>query len=265
MSSTLQQKYGPWALVAGGSEGVGEHFARKLAAAGINLVLISRRLPPLQALAEDIVATTGVQVRTATLNLAKPEMLEEITRLTEGLEIGMLVYNAGTDNRAADFLDVTLERVQYSIRLSVIGQTLLCHHFGTAMRARGRGGIILVGSLLGFAGGGAMSVYAASKAYSHTLAKGLWHELRPYGVDVLGLVISATATPAYEKFGLASSHGDIIASSPEKVAQEGLDQLAHGPIHVVSEAAETARNLLALSPGEAVELVSANAAAMRKG
>jgi short-subunit dehydrogenase len=256
------RKYGPWALIAGGSEGIGAEFARKLAIAGINLVLVARMEGPLQTLAAEL-TSTGVQIRTATLNLAKPDMLPAIRQLTDDLDIGLLIYNAGTDNRAADFLDVPIDRVQYSIHLSITGQTLLCHHFGTRMRARGGGGIILVGSLLGYAGGGAMSVYAAAKAYSHTLAKGLWHELRPAGVDVLGLVVSATATPAYERMGLAASHGAIIASRPEDVAQEGLEMLPHGPLHIVRAAQAFAAHLQSLPVQEAVELVTASAAAMR--
>jgi len=260
MRDDLKAKYGPWALIAGGSEGIGEMFARLLAAAGINLVLVARRAEPLQALA----ASLPVETRIVSVDLTSETMLETIGAQTVDLEIGLLIYNAGVDNHAADVLDRSLRSLRWSIDLTVVGQTLLAHHFGRRMRERRRGGIILVGSLLGYAGGGGMSVYAASKAYSHTLAKGLWHELRPYGVDVLGLVVSATRTPAYKKFGLPDEGlGGVIASEPELVAREGLEQLGREPLWVVSEAQSMAQHLSSLLPGEAVALVSGNAAAMR--
>jgi short-subunit dehydrogenase len=261
----MKEKYGPWALIAGGSEGIGEKFARYLAADGINLVLLARRAEPLEELARSVIAETGVEVRIITADLTKPDMLDLVRAQTDDLEVGMLIYNAGVDNRASDFVDRSLRGLRWSIDLTVIGQTLLAHHFGALMRSRGRGGIILVGSLLDYAGGGGMSVYAAAKAYSHTLAKGLWYELKPHGVDVLGLVVSATKTPAYQKFGMPdkSADGRILASDPALVAREGLEHLGREPLWVVSEAQDMANLLLRLSPAEAVALVSNSAAAMQ--
>ena len=260
MGETLKAKYGPWALIAGGSEGIGEMFARDLAAAGINLVLVARRAEPLQKLAADL----PVEVRIVTVDLTSETMLDDIREQTDDIDVGLLIYNAGVDNRASDVLDRSMRSLRWSIDLSVIGQTVLAHHFGGKMRARGRGGIILVGSLLAYAGGGGMSVYAAAKAYSHTFAKGLWHELRPHGVDVLGLVVSATKTPAYQKFGLPDEGLDrIVASEPALVAREGLEHLGHEPLWVVSEAQPMADYITGLSAAEAVELVSGTAAEMR--
>jgi len=256
----LKANYGPWALIAGGSEGIGEMFARELAAAGINLVLLARRAEPLQKLA----ASLPVETRIVTVDLTSDTMLETIRAQTDDLEIGLLIYNAGVDNHAEDVLDRSMRSLRWSIDLTVIGQTLLAHHFGGRMRERRRGGIILVGSLLAYAGGGGMSVYAAAKAYCHTLAKGLWHELKPHGVDVLGLVVSATKTPAYLKFGLPEEgEGAIVASDPALVAREGLDHLGREPLWVVSEAQPMADHLASLPPAEAVALVSGTAATMR--
>ena len=127
------------------------------------------------------------------------------------------------------------------------------------MRAQGRGGIILVGSLLAYAGGGGMTAYAAAKAFSHTLAKGLWHEMRPpHGVDVLGLnVLSARrSTPAARRLGLKMDDPVIVASKPDLVADEGFAHLGKEPLWIVSEAADFAGYLRSLSDAEAVELVS---------
>jgi short-subunit dehydrogenase len=256
------KQYGPWAVIAGGSEGVGVSFARKLAAEGINLVLLARKPGPLADTARRIRAEFGVQVKTLPVDLAAPDALKTVQVVTDGLEVGMLIYNAGTDNIAADFHDRPVEAAQRVIALNVIGQTCFAHHFGGRMLARGRGGIILVGSLLAYAGGGGMTAYAASKSFSHTFAKGLWHEMRPHGVQVLGLVLSATRTPAALRLGVKMDDPAIVASEPDVVAQEGLDHLGHEPLWIVSDAADFATHLRSLTDAQAVELVGASAAAM---
>ena len=261
----LKDCYGPWAVIAGGSEGVGVSFARKLAADGIDLVLVARKPEPLAETAEAVRAEFGVQVRTLSLDLTQPDAAAQVGALTEGLEVGMLVYNAGTDNVARDMLDRSLGGLERVIALNVLGQTRFVHQYGPAMRARGRGGIILVGSLLAYAGGGGMSVYAAAKSFSHTLAKGLWYEMRPYGVDVLGLVLSATKTPAAYRLGLKMDDPVIVASEPDVVAQEGLDRLGKVPLWIVSDAADFAAYIRSLSDAEAVELVSRSAREMQVG
>ncbi len=259
----LADRYGPWAVIAGGSEGVGVSFARKLAADAINLVLVARKPGPLIETADAVRAEFGVEVRTLALDLTAAGCGRlRCAALTEGLEVGMLIYNAGTDNVAADMLDRPLEAVERVIALNVLGQTRFVHHYGADMRARGRGGIILVGSLLAYAGGGGMTAYAAAKSFSHTLAKGLWHEMRPHGVDVLGLVLSATKTPAAYRLGLKMDDPVIVASEPDTVAQEGLDQLGKVPLWVVSDAAGFAAHIKSLSDAEAVELVSRSAREM---
>lgn len=263
MNTTLAGKYGPWAVIAGGSEGVGVSFARKLAAEGINLVLLARKPEPLEETAAAVRSDFGVEARTLSVDLTAPDVLDKVRQVTDGLEVGMLIYNAGTDNTARDFLDRSIGGIERVIALNVQGQARFAHHFGAAMRARGRGGIILVGSLLAYAGGGGMTAYAAAKSFSHTLAKGLWHELRPHGVDVLGLVLSATKTPAAFRYGLKMDDPTIVASEPDLVAAEGLDHLGKEPLWIVSEAQDFARYIQSLSDAEAVELVSSSAAQMR--
>jgi len=260
---SLLEKYGPWAVIAGGSEGVGVSFARKLAADGVNLVLLARKSGPLEGTAGDVRADYGVDVRTLSIDLTDPEgALAKVRAVTDGLDVGMLIYNAGTDNVAKDFIDRPVDAALRTIGLNVLGQTLFAHHFGEAMRRRGKGGIILVGSLLAYAGGGGMSIYAAAKSFSHTLAKSLWYELRPHGVDVLGLVLSATRTPAAERLGLRMDHPGMEASDPDVVAAEGLEQLGRVPLWVVSDAQGFAGYLRTLSDEEALALVGSTAAAM---
>ncbi len=227
------QKYGPWALIAGGSEGVGAAFAHKLAAQGINLVLIARKPEALEQVAGQVRGTSNVQVRTAALDLTVPDLLDRVRALTGDLEVGMLIYNAGVI-APSSFLDRPLERNLRGVRLNVTGPVILCHHFGTAMRERKRGGIILLGSMSAFAGSRNFALYSASKAFDVILGEGLWYELKPHGVNVLSLIIGLTRTPKLIKGGgLALEQAGNRLLEPDEAAQAGLDNLENGPTYIV--------------------------------
>lgn len=254
----LHERYGQWALIAG-AEGIGEELANILAADGVNIFLAARRPEPLAAVAGRLRDKHRVEVRTLSLDLTAPMMLEQIQTETDGLEVGMLVFNAGVDAKVADFHDRSYDNIRRVIDLNVIGQTLLARHFGELMRERGRGGIIMVGAMLSLAGGGGMSVYAASKAYIYTLAQGLWHELKPHNVDVLGLIVGATYTPAYQRFGMPKEWNGMVASEPVEVALEAMEVLGSTPIWIPKDQQALAARLRSLSPADAVTEISSNA------
>src|SRR5579862_4935919 len=94
MSASFQSKYGPWAIVAGASEGLGAAFAEALAARGLNLILLARRADKLGAVAERLRASTGVEVRAEVCDLARPDLAPALTGLTGGVDVGLGVYNA---------------------------------------------------------------------------------------------------------------------------------------------------------------------------
>src|ERR1700722_19604345 len=158
------EQYGPWALIAGGSEGVGASFARKLAAKGLNLVLLARKPGPLEEVAQQVRSNSNVQVRTASLDLRLADVLDRVRAITDDIEVGMLIYNAGVIG-PSPFLDRSLEQNLKSLRLTVNGPVVLAHHFGSRMRERRRGGIIILGSMSAFAGSQNFAVYGASKAF----------------------------------------------------------------------------------------------------
>ncbi|RFU20532.1 SDR family NAD(P)-dependent oxidoreductase [Geodermatophilus marinus] len=223
--------YGPWAVIAGGSEGVGAAFAQQLADAGINLVLIARKPGPLAETA-DAVRAKGVTVRTLELDLLDPGAVKAIREATDDVEVGLLVFNAGANSYGSDFVDGDLERFQGVIDLNITAQLALTHHFGGRMKLRGRGGILLVGSLAGYLGTAHTAVYSAAKAFGRVFAEGLWLELREHGVHVLELVLGVTRTPAMERAGLDFSVPGLIVAEPDDVAREGLAHLPHGPVWI---------------------------------
>lgn len=225
-------RYGRWALVAGASEGTGEAFARRLAREGLDLLLVARREEPLETLAASIRAAHGVTCVTASIDLAAPGASDRLADLAGGREVGLFVNNAGADPHGARFLDAPIDDWLALVDRNVRTMMRNCHHFGGLMRARGRGGILLVGSGACHGGIPGIAAYAGSKAFDLVFGEALWGELRPQGVDVLNLILGRTDTPAFRALlaekGLPVPEG---LASPEDVAEVGLVRLAHGPVH----------------------------------
>src|ERR1700720_136148 len=111
-------RYGPWAVIAGGSEGVGAEFARQLAGDGFNLVLIARKPGPLDDTALQC-REIGARVLALALDLVDPESISRMAAETADLEVGLLVYNAGANTCRAEFLDVELSEFGRVIDLNV--------------------------------------------------------------------------------------------------------------------------------------------------
>jgi short-subunit dehydrogenase len=230
---TFAERYGPWAVVAGASEGIGRAFARGLAAEGVPSVLIARRPGPLDALAELILDQTGVKCVTATIDLAAPDATEQIRDAVGDREIGLYIANAGGDGNGSHFLDLDAEPWRAMVQRNILTTVQAVHHFGGLMRERRRGGLLLVNSGGCYGGASFMACYTASKAFELNFAESLWSELRAYDVDVLTLVLGKTDTPALR--ALLARKGrpwsDDGVATPEQVAEIGLARLPHGPIH----------------------------------
>ena len=225
--------YGPWAVIAGGSEGVGAQFALQLADAGLNLVLIARKPGPLEETAQAARAK-GVEVRTLAVDLTSAQAISEITQATSGLEVGLLIYNAGANSYGQNFTEGELAGFMGVLDLNINAMLALTHHFAMPMKQRRRGGILLVGSLAGYVGTATEAIYGGAKAFGRIFAEGLWSELRDYDVHVLELVLGVTRTPAMERAGLRFDIPGITVGEPADVAHEGLAALPDGPVHVIS-------------------------------
>jgi short-subunit dehydrogenase len=225
-------KYGPWAIVAGASEGLGESFALDLAASGLNLFLIARREAVLDDLSARIAGKHRVEVRSCVADLAAADSLRRVNDETVGLDVGLLVYNAAA-SAIGSFLETDLETHRGILSVNAAGPTTLCHILGQRMVKRGRGGIVLMTSLSAYQGSALISTYAATKAYLLSLAEALSFELHGTGVDVLACAAGATLTPNY------------VASQPRKgglfqppemkardVVHEALSALGRKPVVV---------------------------------
>lgn len=224
-------KYGPWAVIAGGSEGVGAEFARQLAAAGFNLILVARKPEPLERTADECRAQGG-EVRTLAVDLVDPSAVGQVAAAAADVEVGLLIYNAGANTCSQPFLDGALAEFDRVIALNIGTMMALTQHFGRPMRKRRRGGILLLGSMAGYLGSVRHTVYGGVKAFGRIFAESLWLELRKFDVDVLELVLGVTRTPAMERVGLNFDVPGLRVAEPADVAREGLEQLPNGPVYV---------------------------------
>jgi short-subunit dehydrogenase len=225
VSEAFRARYGPWALVAGASVGIGAAFAEELAARGLNLLLVARRPGPLEALAGRLRERAGVEVRAAALDLGAPGLADAVRELVRGLAVGLVVYNAA-ESHVGEFLAQSLDDHLHAVDVNCRGPLVLAHLLGTEMVARGRGGIVLVSSLAGFQGSALVATYAATKAFDTVLAEGLWDELGARGVDVLACCAGATRTPGYEA---SRPRGGVRPMAPAAVAADALAALGRGP------------------------------------
>jgi uncharacterized protein len=257
-------KYGPWALIAGGSEGIGASFAHKIAARGVNVLLLARKPEPLAEVAQQVRQAAKVEVRTASVDLSAPDLGERVRQLTADIEIGMVVYNAGAESKMVPFLDRPADELMRVIGVNETGPTMLLHELAGKMRQRRRGGIIVVGSMAGFAGGSRMAVYTAGKAYEQMLTETLWWELRPLGINVLMLVVGTTKTPAMARMGLNLEGTGQPVMEADEVAQEGLDNLENGPTWIAGEHNRAAVKFMCTPDRKAaVEMISSGADTMK--
>jgi short-subunit dehydrogenase len=271
MTSDFHASYGPWAVVAGASMGIGAALSHEAARRGLNVVLLARGQEQLEATAAEVASQHGVQVRTVAADLGAPGIGDIVAEATGDLDVGLFVYNAavGPNSRFIDGdLDLHLLSVDVNCRTPVI----LCHHFGNRLASRGRGGIVMISSMGGTQGAVNFSTYNAGKAFEWILAESLWTELGDAGVDAVTVFVGATSSLNYNSFmetldpdlcGRAGTDDPLDRarsrlmrpSTPEEVAAASYDGLGHGPVAYVSPDDEfVSRSCFALSRGEATQV-----------
>ena len=224
--SEFRERYGPWALVAGASAGLGAAFAETLAARGLNLLLVARRQDALENLATSLRSRHGIEVRTLAADLGRSDLQTVSREFATGLDVGLLVYNAAA-SVIGPFLDHPVAEHLHVIDVNCRGPLVLAHLFGVGMARRGRGGIVLMTSTAGSQGGPWIASYAASKAFNLLLAEALWDELGSQGVHVVACRAGATRTPGYESSKPKPSRVPLL--EPSFVAERTLAALGRRP------------------------------------
>jgi short-subunit dehydrogenase len=227
-----KKRFGPWALVTGASSGIGEEFARQIAASGINLVLVARRESLLDDVGRGLAKDFSVRYRIVVADLSQEGFLDALAEATNDLDIGLVVSNAGTGN-PGEFLQLDRQLLQATLRLSTMAHLDIAHHFGAKLTARRRGGIILAGAMGAENGVPCMANDGAAKAYVHSLGEALHYEFKPQGVYVTVLAAGVTNTAVLEKFGLDPKTLPMKPMSVEQCVSEALKALLKNRSRIV--------------------------------
>jgi short-subunit dehydrogenase len=220
---------GSRALIAGASEGIGAAFAHHLAAAGIHLVLVARRLEQLEQLAAELKEKYPIVVEYLKSDLSDIHATLEIKKCLQDKVIDILVYNAAL-SFIGPFENNSLEEQRQIAQTNMVSPMNMIKILGEPMLSKGSGAIILMASLAGFQGSGFLAAYAATKAFNRVLAESLWYEWKSRGVDVIACCAGATATPNYinskpEKTSFFTPR----VQSPAEVVSECFEQLGKQP------------------------------------
>lgn len=216
----FRKRYGSWAIVTGASSGIGREMALRLAEAGLNLVLVARSQSVLEQITTDVIAKHGVECRVVIIDLACETGVETLEAVTGNLDVGLLIAAAGFGT-SGPFLNSTLEKELEMLNVNCRSLVALSWHFGRRFAKRGRGGMVLMSSIVGFQGMPNAAHYAATKAYVQTFAEALYVELAATGVDVLACAPGPTNSGFADRAGMRMGK----ALSPADIAQPTLDAL----------------------------------------
>ena len=218
------KRYGKWALITGGSAGIGLAFARQLARKGHNLFIVARNQLRLDEVAQEIQGQYKVEVRTIVADLTKPNIAQTLLQATEGVDLGLAILNAGMET-SGHFTKTDLEVHRDLLAINVQTPMEMAHAFGARFIEQRRGGIIFVSSLFGYQGVPLVAAYSASKAYVLSLGEALSKELNKFGVDVTVLSPGLTDTAMPAAMPVDFSKLPIPKMSPKATARQGLRAL----------------------------------------
>ena len=222
-------------LITGASSGIGEAFARRLAAEKHNLFLVARSEEKLRSLCDQLASKHGIEARYFAIDLTVDDADALIFQQTEtaGIEIDWLINNAGFGSMG-DFAELALKREAEMIELNVVALVKLTHRFLGPMRKRRSGTIINVSSGASFQPIPFFATYSATKAFVTSFTEAIAEENRPFGIHILALCPGRTDTRFFE----ASQIDDPITvkgvQTPEQVVDTALRALEHGKSKVVS-------------------------------
>jgi uncharacterized protein len=233
-----------------------------LAQEGVNVALVARRQRLLDSVAEAIHERTGVETRTLAIDLTEADASQSIIDATADLEVGMLVYCAGGDPNYQPFLANPVSAAEALLQRNCLVLMRLCHHFAGLMVERGRGGIVNFTSGAALAGGRNMVAYGGTKAFDMVFTEGLWAELHDKGVDVLGLVLGMTDTPALRQLEFERGRLKSVDETPPgavtaaSVVDEAFANLGNGPTIATGDDVRMASELFKhMSRNEVVRLI----------
>ena len=223
-----------WALITGASSGIGEVFARQLAAEGMHLILVARRQDRLQALAKKLSDAHGIHTLVLPTDLSAPDAPRQLYHrvVAQGHKVTLLVNNAGIGSYGL-FHELSADSVAASLQLNVQALTLLTHYFLPGMVAAGGGAVVNVASTAAFQPVPYMASYAATKAYVLSFTEALWAEYRQKNIRVLAVCPGVTATEFFVGNPSPSSKA-LAIDTPERVVTEAMRALMRDRMTVIT-------------------------------
>lgn len=223
----------PLAVVTGASSGIGYHLAMLAAQHGYDLVVAADR--PLAQAVADFKAAGAQEVHAVETELASRQGVDDLVNELQGREVDALMANAG-HGLGGRFLDQDFAAIQHVIDTNVTGTIYLIQHLARGMVARGRGRILVTGSIAGFQPGAFHAVYNGSKAFVDSFSQALRNELKDTGVTVSLLMPGPTDTEFFERAELLDTRvgADTKKDDPAMVARLGFDAMLKGEADVVA-------------------------------
>ena len=243
-----------WAVVTGGSSGLGVAFAERLAAEGADVWLAARSEDKLRDVADRLATEFGVATRTSVVDLSDGGARAAFVAELRDSHVSHLVNNAGFA-QLGDFAESDPERTTQMLELNVVALTDLVHAVLPGMRERGRGAIINVASTAAFQPTPSMAAYAASKAYVLNLSASLWQELKGTGIRVLASCPGPTETD----FWTVAGNDSVLKNrrTPEQVVDATMAALRRNRPVVIDGARNKALAFAArLAPVQAQTAIS---------
>ena len=221
-------------LITGASSGIGEVFARKLAARGRNVLLVARSEEKLITLCNELGRSNSIRAQYVALDLSKPKSPARLFEEAEqrGLFVDLLINNAGFGSMD-EFSKLDLARELNMVDLNIKGLVELTHRFLQPMLEHKQGAIINVASTAAFQPVPFMATYAATKAFVLSFSEALWEENRPYGIKVMALCPGVTDTNFFEA-ARSQKPPARVSQTPEEVVDVALRGLARGKSHIIS-------------------------------
>ncbi len=222
----------PLAIVTGASTGIGYELAKLCAENGYDLVVAADE-PKINEAAQAF-RSLGAEVEAVEADLATLEGVDRLYDAAEGRPVEALLANAG-HGLGKGFLDQNFDEVRHVVDTNITGTIYLLQKVGRDMRARGRGRILITGSIAGYMPGTYQAVYNGTKAFIDSFSFALRAELKETGVTVTCLMPGATETEFFERADMLDTKvGQQEKDDPAKVARDGFDAMMRGEGDVVS-------------------------------
>lgn len=253
MAWNFREKYGEWALVTGASAGIGLEFARALAREGMSIVMTARREDRLNALAAELKQQYKIETRVVAADLAMPDGADRLADAVADLQISFLVNNAGF-GYAGRFDKLATDRLRAMVVVNCLAPVVLTSRILPGMVQRGRGAVIIVGSVAGRQPLPLHTVYSATKGFDLLLGEGLWGELRGTGVDALVLEPGPTKTEFQAVAGeqVGPNHGEPAVN----VVRVAFDALGRQPSVISGWFNWVRANFVRLAPRSTVAIIA---------